>query len=58
MHSNLEPDTRVETKRLFDGLSKGGEVTMDMQDMFWGAYFGPCTDKYGINWMLICVKKI
>jgi len=25
MHINLDPGTRVETKRLFDGLSEGGE---------------------------------
>ena len=51
MHINLEPDSREETKRLFDALSEGGVVTMPLQDMFWGAYFGSCTDKYGINWM-------
>jgi DNA-binding transcriptional ArsR family regulator len=46
------PDSREETKRLFDALSEGGKVTMPMEDRFWGAYFGECTDKYGINWML------
>lgn len=57
MHISLEPSTREETKRLFDGLSKNGNVTMELQDMFWGAYFGSCTDKYGINWMFNCVEK-
>lgn len=52
MHINLEPDSRKETKRLFDALSSGGNITMPLQDMFWGAYFGTVTDKYGINWML------
>ena len=51
MHICLEPDSREETKRLFDALSEGGKVTMPMADMFFGAYFGECTDKYGINWM-------
>jgi uncharacterized glyoxalase superfamily protein PhnB/uncharacterized protein YndB with AHSA1/START domain len=51
MHISLEPDSREETKRLFDALSPGGTVTMELQDMFWGAYFGSCIDKYGINWM-------
>jgi len=23
-----------------------------LQDMFFGAYFGEFTDKYGINWMI------
>lgn len=50
-HINLEPDSRAETKRLFEALSEGGKVTMELQDMFWGAYYGSCTDKYGINWM-------
>jgi len=51
MHVNIEPETKEETKRLFDALSEAGVVTMPLQDMFWGAYFGSCTDKYGINWM-------
>ena len=25
---------------------------MPLQDMFWGAYFGSCTDRFGINWMI------
>ncbi len=58
VHINLEPDTKVETKRLFDALSAGGTVTMELQDMFWGAYYGSCTDKYGIQWMFNCVEKL
>ena len=57
IHINLEPDTRQETKRLFDALSAGGKVEMELQDMFWGAYFGSFTDKYGINWMLNFINK-
>ncbi len=49
---NLETDTREETDRLFNALSDGGKITMQLQDMFWGAYFGSCTDKYGIQWMV------
>lgn len=55
---NLEPDTREETKMLFDALSNGGKVEMELQDMFWGAYYGSCTDKYGIQWMFNCDEKI
>jgi uncharacterized glyoxalase superfamily protein PhnB/uncharacterized protein YndB with AHSA1/START domain len=56
MHINVEPETRNETKRLFDALSKGGIITMPLEDMFFGAYFGSCTDKYGINWMFTCTE--
>lgn len=52
MHISLEPETRAEAKRIFDELSVDGNITMPLQDMFWGAYFGSITDKYGINWMV------
>jgi PhnB protein len=51
---NLEPDTRAETRRLFEALSEGGKVTMELQDMFWGDYYGSCTDKFGVQWMVNC----
>ncbi len=57
VHINLEPDTRSETKRLFDALSVRGNVTMALQDMFWGAYYGSCTDQYGVQWMFNCNEK-
>ena len=57
VHISLEPETRAEAKRLFDALSKGGKVTMDLQDTFWGAYYGSCTDKFGIQWMINCLAK-
>ena len=57
VHINLEPDTRAQTKKLFDALSVGGKVTMDIQEMFWGAYYGSCTDKFGVHWMFNCVAK-
>ena len=57
VHLSLEPDTREETKKLFDKLSEGGKITMDLQDMFWGAYYGSCTDKYGVQWMVNCNAK-
>jgi PhnB protein len=57
MYINIEPDTRAETKRLFDALSSDGNITMELQEMFWGAYFGSCTDKFGVQWMFNCTQK-
>lgn len=57
VHINLQPDTREETKRLFDALSEGGKVSMPLQDMFWGDYYGSCTDKLGVNWMFNYAEK-
>lgn len=52
MHISVEPETREEAKRLFDELSENGTVTMPLQDMFFGAYYGSFTDQFGINWMI------
>lgn len=58
MHISLEPESREEAKRIFDELSAGGNVTMPLQDMFFGSYFGEFSDKYGINWMVNFVNDI
>ncbi len=57
VYISLNPDTRIETKRLFDALSAGGKVEMELQDMFWGDYYGSFTDKYGVHWMVNCNEK-
>lgn len=49
---SVSSDTKDEASKYFAGLSEGGKTTMPMQDSFWGAYFGMCTDKFGINWMV------
>jgi PhnB protein len=48
----LECETAHEIETLFRHLSKGGTVTMPLQDTFWNARFGVLTDKYGVRWML------
>jgi PhnB protein len=57
VYINLEPDTRAETKRLFDALSAGGKVEQELQDMFWGDYYGSCKNKFGVQWMFNCAEK-
>ena len=57
IYINLQPDTRSETKKLFNGLSAKGKIEMELQDMFWGDYFGSCTDKFGVQWMFSCTEK-
>ena len=57
VYINLEPDTRAETDRLFNALSAGGNIETKPQEMFWGAYFGSCVDKFGVLWMFNCENK-
>lgn len=47
----LEPDTREETERLYKELSEGATDCMPLQEMFWGALWGVCLDRFGIRWM-------
>ncbi|PZF73233.1 VOC family protein [Taibaiella soli] len=35
----------------FAALAAGGSTEMAPQDMFWGARFAMCTDKFGVKWM-------
>ena len=51
---SIGTESREQTDDLFAKLSEGGRVTMPLADMFWGSYFGSCTDKFGINWMVSC----
>jgi PhnB protein len=53
----LEPDSKEETDRLFNALSAGGLDIQAPQDMFWGAYWGTCLDKYGVRWMFNFMKQ-
>lgn len=54
VHINMEPDTRKETRKLFEALSAGGMITINLQDMFWSNYYGSCTDPFGVHWMFTC----
>lgn len=45
-------ESKETADRLFNGLSKGGKITMPIEETFWGDYFGMFTDKFGFNWMV------
>jgi PhnB protein len=54
---NLMPATRAETRRIFTALADGGAVEQELQEMFWGDYFGSLRDKFGVLWMFNCAEK-
>lgn len=49
---SITADSKEEADAIFNGLSKNGKVTMQLENTFWGDYFGQLTDQYGINWMM------
>jgi len=50
----LDFDDAVDMGKKFEALSAGGNVTMPLNDTFWGAKFGMLVDAYGIRWMFNC----
>lgn len=58
VYINLEPGTREETHRLFNALSEGGKITQPLGLMFWGALYGTCFDKFGVQWMFNCTEEV
>jgi len=51
---SVETESAEECDALLARLAEGGTVTMPMAEQFWGAYFGMCEDRFGVNWMVLC----
>ncbi|MDP3462720.1 MAG: VOC family protein [Bacteroidales bacterium] len=49
---SVTADSKPEADKLFKDLAAGGQITMPLDNTFWGDYFGMLTDKFGINWMI------
>ena len=47
---SISAQSREEADKLFDGLSKGGQIEMPMSQSPWGSHFAMFRDKYGIEW--------
>lgn len=43
----------AEAKKLFDGLSEGGQVQQPLIKTFFSPAFGMVADKFGVGWMVI-----
>lgn len=58
MYIMLSPSSKEEAERLFEGLSKDGDMEMHLQEQFWGDYSGSFTDKFGVKWMVSYNEEI
>jgi PhnB protein len=56
-HLSIDTESEEEAKKLYAALSSGGVITIPLDKMFWGAYFGMCTDKFGTQWMVSYDEK-
>jgi PhnB protein len=48
----ISAESREEADKLFNGLSKDGNIEMPIAESPWGSYFGMFRDKFGIEWMV------
>ena len=59
-HNEMETRSKIsisavskeEADRIFNGLSKGAQIEMPIEESPWGSYFGMFRDKFGIEWMV------
>jgi len=49
---HVKVESIEEAKKIFNGLSAGGQVEGPMGDSPWGTYAGMFRDKYGIEWII------
>ncbi|WP_153801144.1 VOC family protein [Foetidibacter luteolus] len=48
---SVEVESIERINEVFEKMSEGGTVSMELQDTFWGARFGMLIDKFGVSWM-------
>jgi PhnB protein len=51
VHLSLNLSSEEEINAVFERMSAGGNITMPLEDTFWGARFGMLTDKFSVCWM-------
>ncbi|SRR5579872_696686 len=53
---SLDIQSAEEAERVFAALAKNGSVTMPIAETFWAQRFGMVNDRFGIPWMVNCMK--
>ena len=54
---SIEVADEAEARRVFGGLSEGGQVQMPLGETFFASTFGMVQDKFGLGWMIITGQK-
>ena len=49
---SIRPDSEEDAKRIYEQLSKGGDIHMPLEVQFWGSLFASFKDQYGIEWLI------
>jgi PhnB protein len=49
---SLSGDDEAELRGYFEKLAASGEATMPLGKAPWGDWFGMCTDRFGVHWLV------
>ncbi len=55
---SLSAKDEAETKKFFDALGEGGEVTQPVIKTFFSPAFGMVKDKFGVHWMVLVPQEM
>ena len=51
IHMSVDSADKAQAEEVFKKLASDGQIHHEFEEREWG-YFGRCTDKFGINWMV------
>lgn len=54
---SVSASSKEQADHYFEALSQNGTIVMQIGDVFWGSYYGVCTDQFGVNWMISYTPK-
>ena len=52
INMSIDLESKEKAKTIFEALSANGTVHTNFQEMPWNAFYGRCSDKYNITWMI------
>ncbi|MBW8808308.1 MAG: VOC family protein, partial [Lysobacter sp.] len=55
-HVALMLSDPADAERIYAALADGGRVQMPLQETFWALSYGIVTDRFGVPWMINCVR--
>ena len=53
----IQNDDPAAAEALFAAMSNGGRVTVAFKQQFWGDIYGNFTDRFGVQWAVVCQPK-
>jgi PhnB protein len=53
---NLDCESEVQIKKLYQALTEGGTIISELKEEFWGDLFAMVVDRFGVRWMLSFAK--